>query len=114
MSDAFNMHPAARDELHDIIRHYAAIDDLDNDEQEPLALAFHETFYRYVDEIIAAPTRFSFRLPPARRVNLPPRFGAYYIAYMVWRDLPVILAIAHGKRRPHYWRRRISEARRMF
>ena len=114
MSDDINIHPAARDELHDTIRHYAAIDDLDDDEREPLALAFHNTFYRYVDAIIANPLRFSVRKPPTRRVNLTPRFGAYYIAYMIWRDKPVILAVAHGKRRPYYWRKRVGEARRMF
>ena len=114
MSEKLNIHPAARDELHDIIRHYAAIDDLENDEGEPLALAFHDTFYRYAGEISSAPTRFSRRQSPTRRVNLTPRFGAYYIAYMIWREQPVILAVAHGKRRPGYWRRRIREARQMF
>jgi hypothetical protein len=44
-------------------------------------------------------------------VNLTPRFGEYYIAYMLWHDKVVILAIAHAKRRPYYWRHRISESK---
>lgn len=49
-----------------------------------------------------------------RRANLHPRFSEYYIAYMVWRERVVILAIAHAKRRPYYWRKRIDEAKQMF
>jgi hypothetical protein len=49
-----------------------------------------------------------------RRVNLTPRFGEYYIAYMLWHENVVILAIAHAKRIPYYWRHRISESKQMF
>ena len=76
MSDEFSIHPAAKDELHEIIRHYAAIDDLDNEESQPLAAAFVHTFYRWVDEIVANPLLSSQRHPPTRRVNLKPRFGS--------------------------------------
>ena len=64
--------------------------------------------------IVANPLRFSLRRPPTRRVNLTPRFGAYYIAYMIWKEKVVILAVAHAKRRPYYWRKRIGEAKQMF
>ena len=47
-------------------------------------------------------------------MNLKPRFSEYHIAYMFWREKVVILAVAHAKRRPYYWRDRIDEARRMF
>ena len=33
---------------------------------------------------------------------------------MIWREKVVILAIAHAKRRPHYWRKRIGEAKEVF
>lgn len=49
-----------------------------------------------------------------RRVNLNPRFGEYYIAYMIWRQKVVIVAVAHAKRRPHYWRDRIGESKKLF
>ena len=47
-------------------------------------------------------------------MNLTPRFGEYYIAYMIWREKVVILAVAHAKRRPYYWRKRIGESKNMF
>jgi hypothetical protein len=49
-----------------------------------------------------------------RCVNLTPWFGEYYIAYMIWKDKVVILAVAHARRRPYYWRKRIVEAREML
>jgi len=33
---------------------------------------------------------------------------------MTWRDKGIILAIAHAKRRPYYWRRRVGESKEMF
>ncbi len=103
----FHVHPEAQAEFDEAFEYYLEIDAL-------LATSFEATFFKYLREIIDSPTRFSNRLPPTRRVNLTPRFGAYSIAYMIWRDVPVILAIAHGNRHPYYWRKRISEAKRMF
>lgn len=104
-------HPAAREELLAAIQYYAAIDEGDQGE---LALAFQAAFYRYADAITAAPKLYNIRRGVVRRVNLTPRFGEYYIAYMIWREKVVILAVAHGKRRPYYWRRRIGEAKKLF
>ncbi len=112
MTTDFYIHPSARDEYADIIRYYAAIDEDDKD--EPLARAFDATFNRYLNRIIDHPLQASLRRPPTRRVNLTPRFGEYYIAYMIWREKVVILAIAHAKRRPCYWRKRIAEAKKLF
>jgi plasmid stabilization system protein ParE len=41
------------------------------------------------------------RIPPVRRVVLP-RFP-YAIAYQVYADRVVVLAPAHGRRKPLYW-----------
>ena len=112
MSDEFNIHPAARDEFYDSIRHYAALDE--SDRGAGLAFAFESTFHHHLNGLIGSPLLFNLRRGPVRRVNLTPRFGEYYIAYMLWRERVVILAVAHGKRRPWYWRRRISEAKNMF
>jgi plasmid stabilization system protein ParE len=103
----FNIHPQAVVEFDDAFGHYLAID-------PPLAASFETTVFRALREICETPHRFSTRRSPTRRVNLTPRFGAYYVAYMIWHDKPVILAVAHGKRRPYYWRKRISEAKKMF
>ena len=101
------IHPAAESELEEALEYYLSID-------PELAHSFDEHYTRYRKEIVANPLRFSLRRPPTRRVNLTPRFGVYYIAYMMWRDKPVILAIAHGARRPYYWSQRISESKKLF
>lgn len=103
----WDIHPKAQQELEEAFEYYLAID-------AELALSFDEHYTRHRKEIVANPLRFSFRRPPTRRVNLTPRFGAYYIAYMIWHDKPVILAVAHGARKPYYWRKRISESKKMF
>lgn len=109
MSDEFNIHPAARDELHDTIRHYAGVD-----ENGSLAFDFETTFYHHATAVVASPLLYNIRRIGVRRVNLKPRFSEYYIAYMIWHEKVVILAIAHAKRRPYYWRKRIGEAKEMF
>ncbi|MES2508251.1 MAG: type II toxin-antitoxin system RelE/ParE family toxin [Verrucomicrobiota bacterium] len=109
MSENFDIHPAARDELKDIIRYYASVDD-----DGELAFDFEKTFYRCVDLIVGNSLLFNLRRPPTRRTNLTQKFGEYYIAYMIWREKVVILAIAHAKRRPYYWRNRITEAKKIF
>lgn len=107
MTDAFDVHPLARDELHEALRFYAAIDVV-------LALDFEATFFQHIEVITANPLLFNLRRPPSRRVNLTPRFGEYYIAYMIWRERVVILALGHAKRRPYYWKHRIGKARELF
>ena len=46
-----------------------------------------------------------------RRINLEPRFGSRYIAFMIHENRIIILAIAHGKRKPGYFTSRIDEAK---
>lgn len=112
MNTPYDIHPAAQNEFLDIVRYYAAVDEDDPD--EPLAVAFDAAFNRHLKLILETPELFRIRRPPTRRVNLTPRFGEYYIAYMIWKQRIVILAVAHAKRRPYYWRKRIGEARKLF
>lgn len=42
-----------------------------------------------------------------RRVNFP--VFPYYIAYILRSDVIIIIAIAHGSRRPRYWYDRITK-----
>jgi len=49
-----------------------------------------------------------------RRANLGPQFNEWYLAYMLWNDQVVILAIGHAKRRPFYFHNRIDEALKLF
>lgn len=102
-----NVHPEAIREFDEAFHYYADID-------PDLADEFDSAFMECVNVIVTNPLLYNLRQPPVRRVNLKPRFGEYYIAYMIWREKVVILAVAHAKRRPYYWRDRIVQARRMF
>ena len=103
----FNIHPQARVEFDEAFVNYLGID-------PNLAVSFEATFFDCLDRIIANPLLFNLRRPPTRLANLKPRFGEYYIAYMIWREKVVILAIAHAKRRPYYWRNRIVASKKLF
>lgn len=100
----WSIHPAAQDELEEAVEYYLAIDG-------ELARDFDRYYRRYRQRICENPLLFRIRRFTVRRVNLIPRFGEYYIAYMIWREQVVILAVAHAKRMPYYWRQRIEEAR---
>lgn len=101
------IHPAAQYELEEAFEHYLGID-------EELGYAFNEHYRRHRDAILAAPLHYNLRRSPTRRVNLVPQFRETYIAYMLWREKVAILAVGHAKRRPYYWRKRISESREIF
>lgn len=104
---SWNIHPAAEDELEAAFDGYLSID-------AELAHSFDEHYRRHRQKLCETPLLFNIRRLNVRRANLKPRFGEYYIAYMMWRQKVVILAVAHAKRRPYYWRKRIGEAKEMF
>ncbi|QIF05521.1 type II toxin-antitoxin system RelE/ParE family toxin [Roseimicrobium sp. ORNL1] len=101
------LHPAAERELAEVTSYFEAVD-------SALAEAFTACILQYSTKLAANPQHFSIRRGLVRRANLLPRFGEYYLPFMVWRDRVVILAIAHAKRRPYYWRNRINDAKRRF
>lgn len=103
----WHLHPEAEAELNEVLEHYLFIDG-------DLADSFDLHYAQCRQQICAIPLLFNIRAGSVRRVNLKPRFGEYYIAYMIWNDQVIILAIAHAKRRPYYWRRRVGEAKKMF
>ncbi len=103
----WSIHPSAQQEHDEWLEYFSTID-------KDLVLAFELRYLQCRRAICENPYLYHSRRGSIRRVNLTPRFGEYYIAYMVWRDQVVILAVAHAKRRPHYWRKRVGEARNMF
>ena len=103
----WEIHPTAQLEHDGLLEQFGAID-------TKLASAFEWCYLQYRHAICVNPRLFNIRRNTVRRVNLTPRFGEYYIAYRIWREKVVILAIAHAKRRPYYWRKRIGEAKEMF
>lgn len=103
----WNIHPEAQEEHDELVWHFGNID-------PALVIAFEERYLHYRHSICETPMLYNIRRGLVRRVNLTPRFGEYYIAYMIWKDKVVILAVGHAKQKPYYWRKRIGEARKLF
>jgi plasmid stabilization system protein ParE len=101
---AWKIHPSALDELHDAIRYYAETD-------PALAVAFEEAYLHHRQVLLANRLLYHVRSMSVRRANLVPRFKEYHIAYTIWHEKVLILAIAHGKRKPYYWQERIAQAK---
>jgi hypothetical protein len=53
----------------------------------------------------ASPLRCPSYLHGTRRVMLK-RFP-YFIVFFDWQDVIFVVAVAHAKRRPRYWKRRV-------
>ncbi len=107
MIPAYLLHPAARDEFHDILDYYASIDRSNSDSH--LALAFEGAFDHHMNQIVGNPEMHATHRGLVRRAKLTPRFSQHYIAYMVWENRVVVLALGHARRRPYYWRNRIGD-----
>ena len=92
------LHPEADAEFAAQVEYY-------EDEQPGLGRRFYREVIGCLDRIAANPT-----LPRLRkdhlRVNL--KVFPFYVAYVVQGDEVWVLAIAHGYRRPGYWRKRIA------
>jgi plasmid stabilization system protein ParE len=101
----WQIHPAAQQELDDCLEWFAHID-------PELALAFEERYLQARHAICSNPLLYNIRQRGVRRVKLTPRFGEHYIAYTVKNEQLIILAVAHAKRRPHYWRTRLADMKK--
>lgn len=101
------LHPAAEQELGEVVEYYEAIG-------QDLADAFLDCFRICRIRITKNPLHYNIRRGVVRRVNFAPQFGEYYLPFMIWKGRVVILAVAHSKRRPYYWRKRIGEAKKIF
>jgi plasmid stabilization system protein ParE len=89
----------ARDEFREAILHYKTVD-------RELAVRFRNEVHRVIRRIIADPTLWRERAGGFRRVNCP--VFPYHLAYIIRTDLIIIVAIAHGHRRPNYWKNRLA------
>lgn len=94
---------AAREEYREALRYYHKID-------PDLQRGFRAELQKVVAEIQASPLLHRVRKHGVRRVNLP-RFSLYYVAYMLWHEQIVVVAVGHASKRPFYWRRRPKDYR---
>jgi len=75
--------------------------------QEPgLGHRFGEEVTAYIEQIAENPELARQRPGGYRRVNLS--IFPHYIAYIVRGNIIWIVAIAHGHRRPEYWKERTT------
>ena len=95
--DEAQFHPLARDEYASAYSWYFA-------RSETAAYKFEIAFDRALHEIVEAPLRWH-PVDARHRTHLLKRFP-YQIIYRVVGENIVIVAVAHAKRRPGYWKGR--------
>jgi plasmid stabilization system protein ParE len=94
----FSIHPAAVEEAFEAARWYR--------ERSPIAAArFVEELNLVIDAIVEAPRRWPRAIAGTRKVKLP--FFPFLVIYVETDIYVRILAVAHGRRRPGYWRDRL-------
>ncbi len=74
--------------------------------QQGLGRRFRNEVLEVCGLIVQQPLLWRERAGGYRRVNCP--VFPYYIAYFIRGDLLVVAAVAHGHRRPGYWKQRLS------
>ena len=71
----------------------------------PTARRFRDELLAGFSRIASFPHRYPSYLHGTRRVLL--KKFPYFIVFLDWQDEVYIIAVAHAKRRPGYWRGRI-------
>lgn len=94
------LHPDAQQEFDETIAYYEAA-------RKDLGREFRDEVMRFVERILENPERYSVRQSDVRRANLD-RFP-YNVNYITDDGSIVIVAIAHNRRRPHYWLPRLDQ-----
>lgn len=92
--------PAAAREFAADFRHY------END-YRGRGVRFVEAVDRVLKRIAESPARFPLHLEPDVRSAKVPRFP-YRVVYLVVDGDIDVIAVAHAKRRPAYWQRRLK------
>jgi toxin ParE1/3/4 len=98
----YGFHPDARLEYRETALFYEA-------RQPGLGAAFTREIETAIDRILEAPDLFRFVEQDVRRC-LAHTFP-YGVLYTVERDVILIVAVAHGSRKPGYWDERLSRGR---
>ena len=94
----FEFLPEARDELWEAALYYAS-------QEEGLGVRFRQEVAHVIQRVVADPYLWRERAGGYRRVNCP--VFPYYIAYFIRGEKLLIAAVAHGHRKPNYWKHRI-------
>jgi plasmid stabilization system protein ParE len=95
---AFRFHPEARLEFRGSIQWY-------REQSPPAAVGFRLEVAAVIREILEAPDRWPKYLYGTRRVVL--RRFPFSIIYLDEPVAVILVAVAHSKRKPGYWKRRV-------
>jgi plasmid stabilization system protein ParE len=90
--------PEASAELYEAAAYYEG-------KQPGLGWRFRSEVFELCRLIVQQPLLWRERDGGYRRVNCP--VFPYYVAYFIRGDLVIIAAVAHGSRRPDYWKERL-------
>lgn len=91
--------PEASAEFYEATEYYES-------KQEGLGWRFRREVIEVCCLIVQQPLLWRERPGGFRRVNCP--VFPFYIAFLIRGDLIVIAAVAHGHRRPEYWRTKLG------
>lgn len=94
----YAFHPEARLEYREAAIFYEA-------RRPGLGATFTREIDTAIERILAAPDRFQFVEQDVRRCLA--RIFPYGVLYTVERDFVLIVAVAHGSRKPGYWHERL-------
>jgi plasmid stabilization system protein ParE len=97
-SERFRFHPEAKEEFREAIEWYRS-------RNRRLATEFRVTVSDVIRQIVQAPQRWPVHLHGTRRFVLQ-RFP-FSVVYLDDPDTVNIVAVAHGKRKPGYWKKRL-------
>ena len=77
------------------------------DEQDQgLGFRFREEVFHVLHQISSDPTLWREREGGYRRVNCP--VFPYYVAYVIREEAVLVTAVAHGHRKPDFWKSRLK------
>ena len=91
--------PEAREELFEAAVYYES-------KETGLGIRFRDELAHVLEHVVSDPYLWRERTGGYRRVNCP--VFPYYIAYFIRDDSIIVAAVAHGHRRPEYWKKRIK------
>ena len=97
-SKSFRFHPEAKEDFRDALRWYRA--------QSPIAsVEFRKTVSRAIRDVAQSPQLWPMYLYGTRRFVIH-RFP-FSVVYLDDPDILTIIAVAHSKRKPGYWKHRV-------
>ena len=91
--------PEADEEFREAARYYEG-------EAAGVGMAFIAAVHKAVDEVIEVPLAAQVHRASIRKKVL--RHFSYNLFYAIESDIIVIVAVAHQRKRPNYWRARLK------